>query len=244
MNELRQALLPGEEIIFETRKHWMAPIRDSIIAILLVIGGLILWSLAPPGGEGLFGSIGGMLGTLMWWIGLAIIVIGAAWLVWNIVAWLSANFGVSTQRVLCYEGLLRKHSSETLLSSVTDVKLTVPALGGMLGYGDLTILTASGAEGSDRFTTIRRATEFRTALQSAQTGSKTAAAAASAPVPAAPTPPAPAQDPTDPASVPVAPAVPTEDAAASLDKLADLHARGVITDAEFEAKKAELLGRI
>ena len=36
----------------------------------------------------------------------------------------------------------------------------------------------------------------------------------------------------------------TDDVAASLDRLADLHTRGVITDAEFEAKKAELLGRI
>jgi Short C-terminal domain/Bacterial PH domain len=256
MNELRQALLPGEEIIFETRKHWMAPIRDSIIAILLVIGGLILWSLAPPGGEGLLGSIGGMLGTLMWWIGLAIIVIGAAWLGWNIVAWLSANFGVSNQRVLCYEGLLRRHSSETLLSSVTDVKLTVPALGGMFGYGDLTILTASGAEGSDRFTTIRRAAEFRTALQTAQTSAHTATAAAGSPAapdataagPAAASPPitsepVPTGEPGTVAPV-AAPTSSAGDVAASLDKLADLHTRGVITDAEFEAKKAELLGRI
>ncbi len=188
MNELRQALLPGEEIIFETRKHWMAPIRASIIAILLVIGGLILWALAPPGGEGLFGRIGGVLGTLMWWIGLAILVIGAAWLVWNIAAWLSANFGVSNQRVLRYEGLLRKHSSETLLSSVTDVKLTVPALGGTFGYGDLTILTASGAEGSDRFTTIRRAAEFRTALQTAQASARTATAPAASPAAPSPAP--------------------------------------------------------
>ena len=42
-------------------------------------------------------------------------------------------------------------------ASVTDVKLTVPALGGMLGFGDLTILTASGPEGSDTFTTIKGA---------------------------------------------------------------------------------------
>jgi hypothetical protein len=252
MNELRQALLPGEEIIFETRKHWMAPIRDSIIAILLVIGGLILWSLAPPGGEGLFGSIGGMLGTLMWGIGLAVIVIGAAWLVWNIVAWLSANFGVSNMRVLCYEGLLRKHSSETLLSSITDVKLTVPALGGMLGFGDLIILTASGAEGSDKFTTIKRAAEFRTSLQSAQSGIKTAASGTSpglaAPATQPPPAPAPAAAP-EPVSAPApapapAPTATAEDATASLERLADLRTRGVITDAEFEAKKAELLGRI
>jgi hypothetical protein len=41
------------------------------------------------------------------------------------------------------------------------------------------------------------------------------------------------------------PAGPTaQDTADSLARLADLHAQGVITDAEFEAKKAELLGRI
>jgi hypothetical protein len=264
MNELRQALLPGEEIIFETRKHWMAPVRDSLIAILLVIGGLILWALAPPGGEGLFGSIGGMLGTLMWWIGLAIIVIGAAWTVWNVGAWLSANYGVSNMRVLCYEGLLRKRSSETLLTSVTDVKLTVPALGGMLGYGDLTVLTASGAEGSDKFSTIRRAAEFRTALQSAKTSPQavatpapspmagpgaSAGAAVAAPL-SGPGASAPGAAVPEAASAPAAaapapaPGASTDDAAASLEKLADLHARGVITDAEFEAKKADLLGRI
>ena len=251
MNELRQALLAGEEIVFETRKHWMAPVRDSLIAILLLIGAAILWALAPPGGEGLFGTIGGLLGNLMFWIAFAALVVGVAWIVWNIVAWLSGNYGVSNQRVLCYEGLLRKHSSETLLSSVTDVKLTVPALGGMLGYGDLTILTASGAGGSDTFKTIRRAAEFRTALQTAQTAPKTpepAATAAAASAPPASAPEAPDPEPAPAPSAMPAPVAPTsspaDETAASLEKLADLHARGVITDAEFEAKKAELLGRI
>jgi uncharacterized membrane protein YdbT with pleckstrin-like domain len=254
MNELRQALLPGEEIIFETRKHWFAPIRDSLVAVVLIIGATILWLLAPPGGEGLFGSIGGFLGDLMWWVGLAALVVGVGWIIWNFVAWMSANFGVSNMRVLCYEGLLRKHSSETLLASITDVKLTVPALGGMLGFGDLTILTASGAEGSDKFTTIKRAGDFRTALQTAQTGSRNAPMATSAPIAAparnATAAPAPIAAPAPMAAPVTAPPAASsggqtsEDAAASLERLADLHARGVITDAEFEAKKAELLGRI
>ena len=154
MNELRQALLPGEEIIFETRKHWMAPIRDSLIAILLVIGGLILWSLAPAGGEGLFGSIFGFLGTLMWWIGLAILVIGVAWFMWNIVAWLSANFGVSNQRVLCYEGLLRKHSSETLLSLGHRRQAHRPGVGRHVRLRRPDHPDRIRREGSDKFTTI------------------------------------------------------------------------------------------
>ena len=34
------------------------------------------------------------------------------------------------------------------------------------------------------------------------------------------------------------------EAADALDRLADLHARGALTDAEFEAKKTELLARM
>ena len=37
---------------------------------------------------------------------------------------------------------------------------------------------------------------------------------------------------------------PAPDPAAALSSLADLHERGAITDAEYEAKKAELLARM
>jgi len=236
MNELRQALLPGEEIVFETRKHWLAPIRDSLVAILLIVGAALLWWLSPDG-EGFFGSVGGLMDLVGW----GLILVAIAWIIGNIVAWLSANYGVSNLRVLCYEGIVRKHSSETLLASISDVKLTVPALGGLLGYGDLIILTASGVEGSDTFTTIKGAGAFRTALQSEQSRPRAAAAAATSAVPAPSPAPSPEPAPVAPAAAPVP--APT-DAAASLERLAALHAQGVITDAEFEAKKAELLGRI
>jgi len=236
MNELRQALLPGEEIVFETRKHWLAPIRDSLVAILLLLGAALLWWLSPDG-EGFFGSVGGLMDLVGW----GLILVAIAWIIGNIVAWLSANYGVSNLRVLCYEGIVRKHSSETLLASISDVKLTVPALGGLLGYGDLIILTASGVEGSDTFTTIKGAGAFRTALQSEQSRPRATAAAATSAVPAPSPAPSAEPAPVAPAAAPVP--APT-DAAASLERLAALHAQGVITDAEFEAKKAELLGRI
>jgi Short C-terminal domain len=35
-----------------------------------------------------------------------------------------------------------------------------------------------------------------------------------------------------------------EDILTSIERLAELHARGILTDAEFSAKKAELLGRL
>lgn len=71
------------------------------------------------------------------------------------------------------------------------------------------------------------------------------------PVAEAPVPPTPAQTPpmaetvTAPAAAPACAApVPADEIFTLIEKLADLHAKGVLTDAEFEAKKAELLGRI
>jgi len=35
-----------------------------------------------------------------------------------------------------------------------------------------------------------------------------------------------------------------EDILAAIERMAELHARGILTEAEFSAKKAELLGRL
>ncbi|WP_066910396.1 SHOCT domain-containing protein [Millisia brevis] len=73
------------------------------------------------------------------------------------------------------------------------------------------------------------------------------ASATPPPPPAAgPTPASPAAGPA-PAAVPppVAPTIEgSADILAAIEKLADLHSRGILTDTEFAAKKADLLGRL
>jgi hypothetical protein len=56
-------------------------------------------------------------------------------------------------------------------------------------------------------------------------------------------PPAPAAAPYQPAPQGAAPA-PGEDIFAAIERLGDLKAKGILTDAEFAAKKSELLGRL
>ena len=51
-------LISGESVIFESKKHWMAPIRASLVAGLMVIGAWVLWLIAPGGGEGISHKIG------------------------------------------------------------------------------------------------------------------------------------------------------------------------------------------
>tara|TARA_B100000282_G_scaffold192778_1_gene140572 strand:+ start:1171 stop:1413 length:243 start_codon:yes stop_codon:yes gene_type:complete len=45
-----------------------------------------------------------------------------------------------------------------------------------------------------------------------------------------------------PAAAPAAPAAPADDTSAKLQELADLHAKGVLSDEEFAAAKAKALG--
>jgi hypothetical protein len=60
--------------------------------------------------------------------------------------------------------------------------------------------------------------------------------------PATPTPPTP---PTPPAAGPGQTTAPLQhDAIALIERLADLRAKGVLTEDEFQAKKTELLGRL
>jgi uncharacterized membrane protein YdbT with pleckstrin-like domain len=243
VNELDRNLLTDETILFETSKHWFAPVRDSGLAVLIVLGALVLRWLSPSG-EGILGTIGGWLD----WIAVAAVVIAAVWIAYNVFVFVSAHFGVTNMRVLRYEGVIRRRSSETLLAMLTDVQLTEPALGRMLGYGDIRILTSSGAAGEDKFETVKNAGGFRTAIQEQKAASmRPATPAAVSPAAATPVAATPAAAPAgaaQPAAPPPAPPQTADDASATLARLAEMRDQGLITEADFEAKKADILGRM
>ncbi|HEV7200220.1 MAG TPA: SHOCT domain-containing protein [Candidatus Limnocylindria bacterium] len=227
---LKEKLLANEEILFESKKHWISPVRDSIVPVLLIIGAYVLGILRGDG-QGPLSFIGDIIG----WIQIGLVVVGAAMIIYNIIAWRSATFAVSDLRVLREEGLISKRSSATLLPSITDVKTKIPFLGSSLGYGDLEILTQGGEKGIDRFSSITQPEEFRDKVLN-QKVAGTAQAPAQA---AAPTPAAPSAAPETQTS-----AAPGADDMTTLTRLAELRDSGVISAEEYEAKKAEILSRI
>lgn len=233
MNELDGNLLTGEQIIFETKKHWFAPIRASLIAILILLGAVALRWLAPSG-DGIIGGIGGLMDL----ISTGLLLVAIAWILYNVAEFLSAHFGVTNMRVLRYEGLIRRRSSETLLAMLTDVRLDEPALGRALGFGNLKILTSSGAAGEDEFMTVAKAKELRTAIQE-QKAKMMTGGPAPAPV-AAPT----ASLAATPAAAAAPPAAPAGDTASSLAALDSLRSQGLITEEEYQEKRSEILGRL
>jgi hypothetical protein len=231
-------LIADESVVFESKKHWMAPIRASLVAGLMFIGGIVLYLISPDW-EGFFSFVGSILDL----IAIGLVIAGLGWIVYNVVAWQSAQFAVTNMRVLREEGLARKRTSTTLLSSLSDVKSSVSFIGDKLGYGDITLLTQSGSAGEDRFLCITTPIEFRNAVMNQKVADRRDGGAAPGPAPVA----APITAPAAPMA-PAAPAGPPEmsstDAAAAIASLADLRDRGAITPEEFEAKKADLLARM
>jgi uncharacterized membrane protein YdbT with pleckstrin-like domain len=221
-------LIANESIEFQSKKHWMAPIRASGLFILLLLGfALIRW--LSPTGEGFWGTIGGLMDLIAW----GLLIAGVVGIIYNIIGWRTAEFAVTNLRVIREEGLLKHKSSASLISSITDVQSKVGVLGRSLGYGDLVIMSQSGQAGADRLMTITKTEGFRNAIMARKMSGSTAPAPAGA-----------AAAPTTLAAPPAAPTSTAPDAAAALSSLADLRDRGAITAEEYETKKAEILARM
>jgi len=227
---LKEDLLANEEIYFESEKHWMSPVRGSVVPVLLIIGGILVGWISPDAADGLFSFIGDILGLIQ----VGLIVVGVAMIAYNLVVWRTAAFAVTNLRVLREEGLISRRTSATLLQSVTDVKTNVPLLGSRLGYGDVIVVTQGGEKGVDRFSTITQPEAFRDQILSRKVSGSPPAAAQ----PAAATIPAAAAAPMTEQSAPA-----TDDMT-TLARLAELRDSGAISAEEYEAKKAEILSRI
>jgi hypothetical protein len=206
----------------------LSPLSDSKWAILMILGSLVVAWLQTDATNGVMGFVNRVLDLLR----LGLFFGGVAWIVYNVIAWRTAHYAVTNKRVIAHEGLLRSRDTDTLLTSVTDVRSQVPAIGKMLGYGTVQIISSSGQSGADTFTSVRHVEEFKHELLE----QKSTAPMITAPM-------APAGAASAAAAQAAAPAA-SSDAMATLAGLAQLRDSGAITAAEYEAKKQEVMARI
>ena len=214
-----------EQILYRGRQHWLAPVSDGLRPIVLVLAGLVIFFLA------VFIKASGFFWQIMAGLSAVLLVVGLVWLVIVYLTWRSEEYLITTRRVLKVEGVLDKKSGDSSLDKINDAVLKQGLLARMLHYGDLEILTAN-EEGIDRYEMLAHVVEFKKAMLNAKNqledGLRRPALASVAPVPSASS----------------ATATSSDDVTVTLSKLADLRDKGAITPAEYEAKKAELLGRL
>jgi uncharacterized membrane protein YdbT with pleckstrin-like domain len=149
--------------------------------------------------------------------GLGLVIVPLIGMVSDIMVWRNKAYVVTNRRVIQISGVFNKDVVDSSLEKVNDVKMSQSFFGRMFGYGDIEILTASEL-GVNLFHEIHNPIEFKTAMLNAKEkmGFDEMGAAVRA----------------------------TEDIPSLIARLDDLRKKGILSEAEFEEKKAELLAKM
>jgi uncharacterized membrane protein YdbT with pleckstrin-like domain len=216
----RKLLIPGEEVVLELRPH---PVALAAPALAAVVGtGAAVWVMDR------------FDGVIVWVVWAAWLALMLGFVVPRGVAWWTSIFVVSTDRVISREGFIAKRSMEIPLEQVNDVRFEQGIFDRLVGAGTLLIQSAS-TTGTNSFEDIRHPEDVQRTifhqgeLNQQRSGHRSAPETAAA---------APARPDAAIGGRPLSPSVTTE-----LERLAELRARGVLTEDEFQAQKARILGQ-
>jgi uncharacterized membrane protein YdbT with pleckstrin-like domain len=160
MSYARSLLSRGEEVVFESRQHWFAIIGRTWlwIAVTIVAVAVLITASTDPGLP--FAEILQIAGAVSLLIALARIGL----VIWG---WRNQEYLVTTRRILKAEGILNKHVADSSLEKVNDARLRQSVIGRIFGYGTLDILTAAediGGDGVEDFPMMADAVPFKIAM--------------------------------------------------------------------------------
>jgi uncharacterized membrane protein YdbT with pleckstrin-like domain len=229
---LQSLLGDGEKVLYTTRRHWMVLAASIFPEAALSVGLLVLVTLIMVLAPITFPWAG---------LGFFLLVLPLASLARDVLDWSNRQFVITTRRVIYLQGIINKDVTDSSLEKVNDVKLEQTGWGRLLNYGDVEILTASEL-GVNKFSAISDPINFKKAMLNAKhrleadpgsdirpAARPTGAAALMAQL----------EERQAGGSVPASADVPT-----LIEQLDRLRAQGVLTEAEFQEKKKQLLARL
>jgi uncharacterized membrane protein YdbT with pleckstrin-like domain len=215
---LQSLLGEREKIILVTRHHWFVLARSIIFEVFLI---LVVFA-ATIAGTVAISSTGSAFEFIVPLIGFLILLIPVTTGTRDVLEWTHHQYIITNLRVMQISGIFNKNVIDSSLDKVNDIKMSQSAFGRMFGYGDIEILTASEL-GVNLFKRIDNPVKFKSALINAKAYLEHAG---------------------EEAPEVMAPAESKEDIPAMISKLADLRTQGVLTETEFQQKKAELLSKL
>ena len=271
MSYARNLLSRGEEVVYESRQHWFAVIARTWIWLLVALLALAFVIFLVSGQQPLLDSpeVDGIL-TIVAVVALVAAAGAVAFVLWD---WRNQEWLITTRRVIRAEGVLNKAMSDSSLEKINDARLDQSLFGRIFGYGTLDILTAAEEVGGSTvadFPMIADPVQFKKAmldqkemLERPDLAPPRYQRPAGAPEMqrAEPMPPRAGSDRVAvrgdeeervPGAAPAASGVAepaagrssADDLAATLERLAGLRDKGLITADEYEAKKRDLLERM
>lgn len=150
-----------------------------------------------------------------------LVVLALLWFLVSYAQWATTNFVITSDRIIYRHGVLAKKGIEIPLERVNTVFFSQTIFERMLGSGDL-VIESAGEKGSEAFSNVRKPSAIQNEIYRQMEANENRkfdrigarSGAAGASIPE------------------------------QIAQLDDLRKRGVLSDAEFEAKKADLLRRM
>lgn len=220
----------GEQILYVGRQHVFVLV-SHILTELTLIAILVAAGVAS---NRAFGNetapvIGGLSASNL--ILLICTVISVMVLIsgfFDYLRWNNEQYVITDRRVIQIRGIFNKTVIDSSLEKINDVGLRQSILGRLFNFGSIEILTASGDEGVNVMDRIEAPLEFKRVMLEAKHNHDHGYGY------------------LDPQfyQPPAAAAPAPGEIQRTLEELAALRDRGILSSAEFEAKKRELLSRI
>lgn len=217
MTYLDKLMARNEKIMLVARQHWTALLGRVWIYSLAAIGALIIAAASP---------LAVPVAPIVAALALIAFVVFLGAIVYQYLQWHNEQYVITNRRVMEVVGIFNKHVSDSSLEKVNDVVMEQSALGRLLDYGNIEIITGSDV-GVNLFRRIANPIRFKTEMLNqkeamgilSDVNDKTKRVLEG---------PAPAQG----------------DIPELIAELDELRQKGVISEQEFLAKKAELLSRL
>ncbi len=144
MSYIRGNLLNGEQIVHESKLHWIifsTPAFSGILTIFFLASG-----------NDVFTAMGAFL------LILTIVISISA-----LISFKTSEFAVTNKRVMIKTGLIKRRLVETLLNKIEGIQVEQGLMGRMLNYGSIATIGTGGTR--DVFHKIENPLEFRKKVQ-------------------------------------------------------------------------------
>src|SRR5438093_78027 len=192
----RRLLIPGETLVLDLRPH---PIALLMPILATVVGFIVATWLAAKTN----------FADWLWWVLFLLLVV--IYVVPKVIAWMTSNFAVTSDRVIHRQGFIAKRSMEIPHEAINDVRFEQGIVDRIVGAGTLVISSASEF-GRNSFDDVRHPEEVQKVIyEQGEANKKRMYQGGGGSQPAPPPPAAPSTT-------------------AELERLAKLRADGVLTE--------------
>ena len=215
MGYVQGLLGENERIVLIRHRHWIVWRVTLLVSVLMAI---VIVVASVVAATVLPPDITGVARYLPF----ALLIVPVVWFLPTYIHWSAEQYIVTNRRIIQLEGVINKHTIDSSLDKINDVVLDQSFWGRLLGYGDLEILTGSDI-GLNKLRQIQDPLKFKKAMLDAKEELRQLGAEPN-PAPAA--------------------RGPEQTLSESLQELADAHKQGLITDAEYQARRAKMIEHV